>query len=106
MICHEYMRIALLAYTYGKNGIVVPPPATVAYIDTIRAAADIRRAEWLGADRTIIFIHWGIEYDTIPSSEQKKTAAALQRAVRYIPRPRCCVSKVHCVRFWPPSEPH
>jgi len=80
MICHEYMRIALLAYTYGTNGIVVPPPATVAYIDTIRAAADIRRAEWLGADRTIIFIHWGIEYDTIPSSEQKKTAAALQRA--------------------------
>jgi len=80
MICHEQMRIALLAYTYGTNGIVVPPPATVAYIDTIRAAADIRRAEWLGADRTIIFIHWGIEYDTMPSAEQKKTAEALRRA--------------------------
>ncbi|HNV67047.1 MAG TPA: CapA family protein [Bacteroidales bacterium] len=80
MICHESMRIALLAYTYGTNGIVVPPPATVAYIDTIRAATDIRRAELLGADLTIIFIHWGIEYDTIPSAEQKKTAAALRRA--------------------------
>jgi poly-gamma-glutamate synthesis protein (capsule biosynthesis protein) len=80
MICHDSMRIALLAYTYGTNGIVVPPPATVAYIDTVRAAGDITRAGYLGADRTIIFIHWGIEYDTIPSSEQKKTAAALQQS--------------------------
>lgn len=80
MICHDSMRIALLAYTYGTNGIVVPPPATVAYIDTVRAAADIQRAEWLDADLTVIFIHWGTEYDTLPSAEQKKTAAALMRA--------------------------
>lgn len=80
MICHDSMRIALLAYTYGTNGIVVPPPATVAYIDTVRAAADIKRAEWLDADRTVIFIHWGIEYDTLPSADQKLTAAALLRA--------------------------
>lgn len=80
MICHDSLRIALLAYTYGTNGIVVPPPATVAYIDTMRAGADIRRAEWLDADLTVVFIHWGIEYDTLPSAEQKKTAAALLRA--------------------------
>ena len=80
MVCHDNLRIALLAYTYGTNGIVVPPPATVAYIDTVRAAADIRRAEWLDADLNVIFIHWGIEYDTLPSAEQKKTAAALRRA--------------------------
>jgi poly-gamma-glutamate synthesis protein (capsule biosynthesis protein) len=80
MICHDSLRVALLAYTYGTNGIVVPPPATVAYIDTVRAAADIRRAEWLDADLKVVFIHWGIEYDTLPSAEQKKTAAALLRA--------------------------
>jgi poly-gamma-glutamate synthesis protein (capsule biosynthesis protein) len=80
MIGHESMRIALLAYTYGTNGITVPPPATVAYIDTVRAAAEIRRAACLGADQTVIFIHWGIEYDTLPSREQKLTAAALQRS--------------------------
>ncbi len=80
MICHDSLRIALLAYTYGTNGIVVPPPATVAYIDTLRAGTDIRRAEWLDADLTVVFIHWGIEYDTLPSAEQKKTAAALLRA--------------------------
>lgn len=80
MICRDSMRIALVAYTYGTNGIVVPPPATVAYIDTVRAAADLRRAEWLDADLKVVFIHWGIEYDTLPSAEQKKTAAALMRA--------------------------
>lgn len=80
MICRKSLRIALLASTYGTNGIVVQPPATVAYIDTVRAAADIRRAEWLDADLTVMFIHWGIEYDTLPSPEQKKTAAALLRA--------------------------
>ena len=80
MIVHPLMRIALLACTYGTNGIVVPPPATVAYIDTVRAAADISRAADLGADRTVIFIHWGIEYDTLPSAEQRQTAAALFRS--------------------------
>jgi poly-gamma-glutamate synthesis protein (capsule biosynthesis protein) len=80
MICHESMRIALLAYTYGTNGITVPPPATIAYIDTVMAAAEIRRAACLGADQTVIFIHWGVEYDTLPSREQKLTAAALQRS--------------------------
>lgn len=80
MIGHESMRVALLAYTYGTNGITVPPPATVAYIDTVRAAAEIRRAKCLGADQTVIFIHWGIEYDTIASREQKLIASALQRS--------------------------
>ena len=80
MIVHESMRIALLAYTYGTNGITVPPPAMVAYIDTVKAAAEIRRAACLGADQTVIFIHWGIEYDTLPSREQRLTAAALQRS--------------------------
>lgn len=80
MIGHKAMRIALLAYTYGTNGIIVPPPATVGYIDTVRAASDIKRAECLGSDMTVVFIHWGIEYDTIPSPEQKRTAAALQRS--------------------------
>ncbi|MFN2312938.1 MAG: CapA family protein, partial [Bacteroidales bacterium] len=80
MICHDSIRLALLAYTYGTNGIIVPPPATVSYIDTVRAAADIRKSFDSGADRTVIFIHWGTEYDTLPDKNQKKTAAALLRS--------------------------
>ncbi len=79
MLCTETMRVALLGYTYGTNGIVVPPPAIVSYIDTLKAADDIRRSADLGADRTIVFIHWGTEYDTLPDRQQKKTAAALLR---------------------------
>ena len=80
MIRHDSMQLALLAYTYGTNGIVVPPPAIVSYIDTVMAAADIRKSFDAGADRTIIFIHWGTEYDTLPDTQQKKTAAALLRS--------------------------
>jgi poly-gamma-glutamate capsule biosynthesis protein CapA/YwtB (metallophosphatase superfamily) len=74
------ISLALLNYTYGTNGIVVPPPPTIAYIDTLRADADIRKASAAGADKTIIFIHWGTEYDTLPSVTQKQTAAALKRS--------------------------
>jgi len=80
IISIDSIRLALLAYTYGTNGIIVPPPATVSYIDTIRAAADITKSVDSGADRTIIFIHWGTEYDTLPDKNQKKTAAALLRS--------------------------
>ena len=79
MICTESMRVALLGYTYGTNGIVVPPPVIVSYIDTLKAAAEIKRSVDLGADRTIVFIHWGTEYDTLPDRQQKQTAAALLR---------------------------
>lgn len=79
MICRDSMRLALLAFTYGTNGIIVPPPATVSYIDTVRAASDIRKSFDSGADHTIIFIHWGTEYDTLPDRHQKQTAGALLR---------------------------
>ncbi|MCK7539174.1 MAG: hypothetical protein MZV63_53750 [Marinilabiliales bacterium] len=45
--------LALLGYTYGTNGIVVPPPAIVSYIDTLRAAAEIKKSIDAGADKTI-----------------------------------------------------
>jgi poly-gamma-glutamate synthesis protein (capsule biosynthesis protein) len=79
MICSDSMRVSLLGYTYGTNGIIVPPPAIVSYIDTLRAAEEIKRSVDLGADRTIAFIHWGTEYDTLPDRQQKQTAAALLR---------------------------
>jgi poly-gamma-glutamate capsule biosynthesis protein CapA/YwtB (metallophosphatase superfamily) len=73
------IRIALLNYTYGTNGIVLPPPAVVSYIDTIRIASDIRKAKARNSDLVVVFIHWGIEYDSIPSGDQKRTAASIFR---------------------------
>ncbi len=80
MISGNGMRIALLNYTYGTNGITVNPPPLVAYIDTLRIAGDVKKAREKNADITIVFIHWGNEYDTLPSPAQKKTAQAIIRA--------------------------
>lgn len=80
MINKNGIRLALLSYTYGTNGIVVPPPALVSYIDTIRIGDDIRASVNGGADLVIVSVHWGTEYDTLPSLEQKQTAAAIFRS--------------------------
>ena len=80
MINENGIRLALVSYTYGTNGIVVPPPSVVSYIDTIRIGDDIRASVKKGAELVIVSIHWGTEYDTIPSQEQKQTAAAIFRS--------------------------
>jgi poly-gamma-glutamate synthesis protein (capsule biosynthesis protein) len=80
MITGKGISLALLSYTYGTNGIVVPPPAIVSYIDTIRIANDIKASAERGADLVIVSVHWGTEYDTLPSAEQKLLAAAMFRS--------------------------
>lgn len=74
------ITIAMLSYTYGTNGIVVPPPALVSYIDTIRIGSDIRTAREKGAEPVVIFVHWGTEYDTLPDRQQIMTADAMLRS--------------------------
>lgn len=80
MIDRNGISLALLNYTYGTNGIAVPPPAIVAYIDTVRAVDDLRKAAEMGADKKIICVHWGTEYDTLPSPLQKQIAEAFIRS--------------------------
>lgn len=57
------LRIAVLNYTYGTNGIPMPAdmPYAVDMLDKERAADDLRRAEEL-ADFVIVCPHWGTEY--------------------------------------------
>lgn len=66
--------IALLNYTYGINGLTVPPPLIVNLLDKHRVAADIEIARSKNTDVIILFLHWGTEYDTIPSKEQTDLA--------------------------------
>jgi poly-gamma-glutamate capsule biosynthesis protein CapA/YwtB (metallophosphatase superfamily) len=80
MINEKGISLALLSYTYGTNGLVVPPPAVVAYIDTVNIEKNIKTARDKGADIVIMFVHWGTEYDTVPTSYQKQTAAAVLRS--------------------------
>jgi poly-gamma-glutamate synthesis protein (capsule biosynthesis protein) len=68
------MRIALLNYTYGTNGIPVHKPVIVNFIDTAAIDADIKEAQHRKADYIIAVFHWGIEYQRQPNAEQKKIA--------------------------------
>jgi poly-gamma-glutamate synthesis protein (capsule biosynthesis protein) len=70
----EGVTIALLNYTYGTNGIVVQKPAVVNFLDKDLVTRDIKKAENAGADVIILFLHWGTEYDTIPSPGQTELA--------------------------------
>ena len=67
------MRIAVLNYTYGTNGISLPAdmPYAVDLLSTEQVAADIQRAEEL-ADFTIVCPHWGTEYRLTPDASQEK----------------------------------
>lgn len=67
------MRIAILNYTYGTNGISLPEgmPYAVDLLDEKQVAADIQRAEEL-ADFTIVCPHWGTEYRLTPDASQEK----------------------------------
>jgi hypothetical protein len=62
--------IALLNYTYGTNGIKVAEPVIVNLLDKNTITADVARAKEKSADLIILFLHWGTEYDTIPSKTQ------------------------------------
>jgi poly-gamma-glutamate synthesis protein (capsule biosynthesis protein) len=64
------ISIALLNYTYGTNGIKVPEPVIVNMLVKDSVARDIEKAKALKPDFMILFLHWGTEYDTVPSQSQ------------------------------------
>lgn len=67
-------RLSLLNYTYGTNGIPVPKPNIVNVLDTLRIKQDLRKAKNQNTDAIIVFVHWGVEYQNLPHSSQKKMA--------------------------------
>lgn len=68
------LRLALLTYTYGTNGIPAVSPNIVNLIDTAEMARDLQVARQKGADFVITLIHWGIEYAVKANREQEETA--------------------------------
>lgn len=67
-------KIAILNYTYGTNGIPVPPPLIVNFIDKKIIAADIEKAKSMDADVIIACMHWGDEYVSTPPRYIKELA--------------------------------
>jgi len=66
------IRLAVLNYTYGTNGIRVQHPNIVNQIDTGLMARDIEMARSKKVDELIVCMHWGWEYHTKPNPEQKR----------------------------------
>jgi len=70
-------RLAFLNYTYGTNGIPVPENNVVSLIEKDRIIADLNAVHDSAVDMTIIFIHWGTEYERSPNDFQKDIANLL-----------------------------
>ncbi|MDD6806384.1 MAG: CapA family protein, partial [Clostridiales bacterium] len=67
------LKLALLNYTYGTNGIALPGdmPFGVDYLLEEAVIEDLAEAEEI-ADFTIVCPHWGTEYRLTPDSYQEK----------------------------------
>jgi poly-gamma-glutamate capsule biosynthesis protein CapA/YwtB (metallophosphatase superfamily) len=68
------IKIALLNYTYGTNGINVEQPNIVNYINKQTILNDLATADSLNADYKIAIMHWGLEYQLKPNKEQRDLA--------------------------------
>ena len=72
------IKYTMLAYTYGTNGITVPsdkPYLVNLYSDEL-AKADIEKVRDK-VDLLIVSMHWGTEYRSEPTEEQKREAEYL-----------------------------
>ena len=73
------MRLALVNYTYGTNGMPVPAGTVVNLIDTVRMASDVAGARAAGVDFIVACLHWGTEYERRENAGQRTLAAFLRR---------------------------
>ncbi|MEP0860908.1 MAG: CapA family protein [Ignavibacterium sp.] len=67
------IRIALLAYSYGTNGSMIPKGKDylINLIDLALIQKDILKAREIGAELVLVNYHFGNEYQRIPSEFQK-----------------------------------
>jgi len=79
MVEKNGLKIAVLNYTYGTNGLTVASPLIINYIDSTVMKADFRKAKMLGADVIICTVHWGEEYKPLPNGYQKEWEAFCYR---------------------------
>jgi poly-gamma-glutamate capsule biosynthesis protein CapA/YwtB (metallophosphatase superfamily) len=73
------VRLALLSYTYGFNGIPYPDGETwrADEIDEATILADAATARTRGAEVAAVALHWGTEYDQEPNEQQRDLAPRL-----------------------------
>ncbi|GAB6010560.1 CapA family protein [Viscerimonas tarda] len=70
MLVKNGIRMALLNYTYGANGIKVQAPNVVNYIQKDSIRNDIELAKRMNPDIIIANMHWGLEYKLMHNKQQ------------------------------------
>jgi poly-gamma-glutamate synthesis protein (capsule biosynthesis protein) len=73
----NHIRLAVLGYTYGVNGLPIPEGTYVNLIDEQQMADDVKLARTHKPDFIIVLIHFGTEYERYPNEFQTKIAAFL-----------------------------
>ncbi|MFD1737051.1 CapA family protein [Bacillus salitolerans] len=75
-ITRKGITFSFLAYTYGTNGIPIPKnkPYIVNLIDYDKMTNDIKAAKKI-SDVVVVSLHFGNEYQRMPSDDQKEIAA-------------------------------
>lgn len=79
MLEKKGVKIAILNFTYGTNGLIVKHPTMVNLIDTIWIERAINKAKQNKADIIIPVVHWGVEYQRHENKEQQLLASFLAR---------------------------
>ena len=67
----DSFRISILNYTFSTNGLPVTKPNIVNRIDTAVIHQDLILAKAQKPDVIIVFVHWGVEYQSLPNAQQK-----------------------------------
>jgi hypothetical protein len=65
------IKIALLNYTYGTNGISISDSTMVNFLNKKNILNDIALAKKSKPDVLIAYVHWGAEYKDLPIQDQK-----------------------------------
>ncbi len=73
----DSIKVGILNYTYGTNGIPLPKPAVVNLLDTAIMHKDIKLAKKDSLDKLILVLHFGKEYQSYPNKFQKNLVADL-----------------------------
>lgn len=79
IIKKQDISMAILAYTYGTNGIPIPAGKNylVSLINEEKILKDIARARKQGADIVTVCLHFGEEYQRQPNEQQKQLVRRL-----------------------------
>lgn len=72
-------RVAQVSFSYGYNGLELPPdaPWLANTLDADAVLGAARAAKRAGADLVIASLHWGAEYQSEPTEEQRRIAETL-----------------------------